>query len=350
MTLVVVLILYVLGAFGGGARRLSVTKLRCIATQQVTPFGDKVLYYDGTTLFCLNANGTEQWKYALGPGARFTASDYIVTAWVGAHLHILDKNGRVTFNDRLTDNIQFARAGSKYVAAVVGENISPTLVVKDINGLSVDSESVAYEDKMLLDIGFFENGDYLWSTALDVLGVAPVTVMNIYRVGAMNTGEVELGQEITYSVLYSGQKLHVINTRDISHFDNRGSLDPFARQLVWGWQLVDSVTGSGDAMLLFVPSLQTGDEQQITSLRVIEGRKDSRYTLPDTCVGAGIRGNTIFAFSKDSLFRADISAQRFSALQLPGDIRGPLTGYIGKLSNGVALVNSGEDVYAVTLP
>ena len=350
IAVVALLILYVSGVFGGGGRRLSARRLRCVVSQQVTPFGDRLLYYDGSTLFCLSANGSELWKYVVGSNAGFSVSDRLVVAWVGAHLHILDKNGRVTFNDRLTDNIQFARAGSKYVAAVVGENISPTLVVKDINGLSVDSESVAYEDKMLLDIGFFENGDYLWSTALDVLGVAPVTVMNIYRVGAMNTGEVELGQEITYSVLYSGQKLHVINTRDISHFDNRGSLDPFARQLVWGWQLVDSVTGSGDAMLLFVPSLQTGDEQQITSLRVIEGRKDSRYTLPDTCVGAGIRGNTIFAFSKDSLFRADISAQRFSALQLPGDIRGPLTGYIGKLSNGVALVNSGEDVYAVTLP
>ena len=71
LALLIVLILFIMGVFGGGARRLSVTKLRCIATQQVTPFGDKVLYYDGTTLCCLTANGTEQWKYALGPGARF---------------------------------------------------------------------------------------------------------------------------------------------------------------------------------------------------------------------------------------------------------------------------------------
>ena len=74
--------------------------------------------------------------------------------------------------------------------------LSPTLVIKDINGLAVDSEAVAYEGKVLLDVGFFENGDYLWSTALDVLGVAPLTVMNIYRVGAMNTGEVEMGDLI----------------------------------------------------------------------------------------------------------------------------------------------------------
>lgn len=350
LVVVILLILYVAGVFGGGARRLSARRLRCVVSQQVTPFDDRLLYYDGSTIFCLSANGTELWKYVVGANAGFSVSDRLVVVWVDSHLHILDKNGKVSFNDRLTDNIQFARAGNKYVAAVVGESISPSLVVRDANGLAVDSETLAYEDKLLLDIGFFENGDYMWTTALDVLGVAPSTVMNIYRVGEMNTGEVELGQEITYAVLYSGQRLHVINTRDITHYDSRGSLDPFARQLVYGWKLIDSLTGGGEATMLFAPELETADEQQITELRVIAGKKDSRYTLPDTCVGAGIRGSTLFAFSPDNLFRADVSAQRFSALQLPGDIRSPLSGYIGKLSNGVALVSSGEDVYAVSLP
>lgn len=350
IAVVFLLILYVAGVFGGGGRRLSARRLRCVVSQQVTPFDDRLLYYDGSTLFCLSANGTELWKYVLGANAGFSVSDRLVAAWVGSHLHILDKNGRVTFNDRLTDSIQFARAGTKYVAAVVGESISPSLVVRDVNGLAVDSETVAYEDKMLLDIGFFENGDYMWTTALDIMGVAPTTVMNIYRVGAMNTGEVELGPEITYAVLYSAQRLHVVNTREISLYDSRGGLDPFARRLVYGWKLIDSIAGGGDPSLLFAPELETADEQQITELRLLQGKRDSRYTLPDTCVGAGIRGNTLFAFSADSLFRADVSAQRFSALQVPGDIRSPITGYIGKLSNGVALVNCGEDVYAVTLP
>lgn len=348
--LLILLILYAAGVFGGGPRRFTARKLRCVVSQQVTPLDDRVLYYDGSTLFCLSSNGTEMWKYVLGANGGFSVSDRIVVAWTGAHLHILDKNGRVTFNDRLTDNIQFARAGNQYVAAVIGDSISPSLIVKDINGLAVDSETVAYEDKMILDMGFFENGEYLWTTALDVLGVAPSTVMNMYRVGAMNTGEVDLGEQITYSVLYSGQKLHVINTRDITLYDSRGTLDPFAKQLVYGWQLIDSIVGPGEATMLFAPVLETADEQQITELRVLSGaKKDSRYTLPDTCVGAGLRGNTLFAFSADNLYRADISAQRFSALEIP-DITGSVTDYIGKLSNGVALVSSGDDVWAVTLP
>jgi hypothetical protein len=67
-------------------------------------------------------------------------------------------------------------------------------------------------------------------------------------------------------------------------------------------------------------------------------------------VGAGIRGNTIFAFSGDSLYRADVNAQRFTAIKLPAPIDQPVTGYVGRLTNGVALVSSGQDIYAVTLP
>ena len=347
---VLLLILWLAGVFGGGSRRVRAERLRCVISQQVTPLDDRVLYYDGNTLFCLSASNTELWKYVLGPDAGFSVSDRLVVAWVGAHLHILDKNGRVTFNDRLTDDIQFARAGTQYVAAVIGSSTSPSLIVKDANGLNVDSESVAYEDKMILDVGFFENGEYLWTTALDVLGVAPLTVMNMYRVGEMNTGEVELGSEITYAVLYSGQKLHVINTRDITRFDHRGTPDPFARQLVYGWQLIDAVMGGGDATMLFAPVLETADEQQITELRVLSGQnRDSRFTLPDTCVGAGIRGSSLFAISGDTLYRADMSAQRFTALRIE-NIPGPATGYIGRLSNGVALVSVGEEVFAVTLP
>jgi hypothetical protein len=284
----------------------------------------------------------------VGSGARFSVSDNLVTVWVGEHLHILDRNGRVTYNDRLTDSIQFARAGSQYVAAAIGDTVSPTLIVKDINGLAVDSESVAYEDKVILDMGFFENGEYLWTTALDVFGVAPLTVINMYRVGAMNTGEVELGEEITYDVLYSGSRLHVVNTREVSQYDYRGTLYPNSSRLVYGWQLIDAYEGGGDVAMLFAPVLQTSDERRITELRLISQRRDSRYTLPDTCVGAGLRGNSLFAFSGDTFYRADIASQRFSAIKLP--IKETVTGYIGKLANGVALVTCDNDVYAFTLP
>jgi hypothetical protein len=347
LAIVLLLVLYLFGLFGG-ARKLSAKKLRCIVTQSVTPFGDRVLYYDGSTLYCLSSGGADMWKYTLGEDASFHVSDGFVAAWAGTQLYILDRNGRSTYNDRLPDPVQFARAGSRYVAVVMGESASPSLLVKDMDGITVDSETNAYEDKLILDMGFFGNGEYLWTTALDVYGTVPDIILNTFRVGQMNTGEVDLGEPFTYAVVYAGDKLNIINTRQMRLYDYRGTLDATSSVLVYGWQLIDhAISSNGGAMLLFVPVLQTGDSDLITELRVLYGKTDNRYTLPDTCVGAAIRKKTLYAFSGNSLYRADISSQRFSALTLPTP---PVTEYLGMLSNGVALLGCGNDVYAVTLP
>ena len=74
-------------------------------------------------------------------------------------------------------------------------------------------------------------------------------------------------------------------------------------------------------------------------------------SLPSACVGAAIHSHKIYAFSHDTVYRADVSAQRFSALSLPAEMNGKtVTGYLGMLANGVALVHCDSDVYAVTLP
>ena len=51
IVIVALLILYLAGVFGGGVRRMTAKKLRCVASQQVTPFHDRILYYDGATIF-----------------------------------------------------------------------------------------------------------------------------------------------------------------------------------------------------------------------------------------------------------------------------------------------------------
>ena len=43
---------------GGGVRESTAAKLTCFANQNVTAFGDGVLYYDGVELHCLSSSGT----------------------------------------------------------------------------------------------------------------------------------------------------------------------------------------------------------------------------------------------------------------------------------------------------
>ncbi|MBQ6255757.1 MAG: hypothetical protein IJJ60_04130, partial [Clostridia bacterium] len=176
--LIVLIIMALRGVFGGSNRAVTAAKLRCVATQDVTPFGSEILYYDGITLYCLRANGYEHWSYPLGENASFSCSSSMVAAWSGTQLHIIDRDGNSTYNENLSDAIQFARVGAKYVAVVMGGDISPSLVIKDMQGTTVDTESSAYKDMILLDLGFFSDGEYLWTTSLDVYGSVPDTTLH----------------------------------------------------------------------------------------------------------------------------------------------------------------------------
>ena len=349
--LVLLLVLAVLGVFGGSNRQVSAVRLRCTATQDVTPFGDCVLYYDGMTLFCLDGKGNERWSYAVGGSASFSCSDSLIAAWSGSQLHFIDRSGRSTYHDILPDTVQFARVGAKYVAVVVGNDVSPTLQIKDLQGTSVDQEASKFEDMIMLDVGFFGDGEYLWTTSVDIYGTAPDVTMNTFLVNMRNTGTVSLGENLTYGIVYAGTKLYVVSTRQLRQYDYRGTIDPAGTVLVYGWQLVDHQISGGNPMLLFAPNRQMDDQGTINELRLLSGKVDRRFTLPNSCVGASLYNRRIYAFAHDMIYRADVSAQRFTAVALPSTVgNASITGYLGMLKNGVALLASDNEVYAVTLP
>lgn len=346
----VLIVLVALGVFRSG-RQVGAVQLRCVSTQDVTPFGENLLYYDGMTLFCLNARGHEKWSYTLGENASFSCSDSVVSAWTGTQLHIINQNGYSTYNENLADVIQFARVGKKYVAVVLGSDASPSLIIKDMQGTTVDSETTAYEDMIILDLGFFDNGEYFWTTSLDVYGTVPNTILHTFRVNMSNSGEISLGEALTYAIVYAGNKLNVISTQQLRLYDYRGTQDTSGTVLVYGWQLADAQTSGSTAMLLFSLAQGSGSAEGINQLRLLSGKTDKRFTLPSSCVGAALYNKRVYAFSSDTIYRADVNAQRFTAISLPGELASrQVTGFLGMLSGGVALLSCDSDVYAVTLP
>ena len=348
--LLLLIILAARGVFAPGGRSVSAVKLRCLATQDVTPFGDEILYYDGLTLYCLRANGSEHWSYPLGENASFTCSDTVIAAWSGTLLHIIDRNGNATYNEHLTDAIQFARVGPKYVAAVLGGDISPTLVIKDMQGTTVDNEATAYKDMTLLDLGFFSDGEFLWTTSLDVYGSVPDTTLHTFRVNVSNSGGISLGDHLVYAVVYAGKQLNVVSTQQLRKYDYRGTIDSSGTVLVYGWQLIDHAVNGGEAMLLFTPSRSADLTGGINQLRLIWGKTDKQYSLPTVCISAALLGRRIYAFSEDMVYRADLNARRFDPISLSKVLSSQqVTEYLGMLKNGVALLACESDVYAVTL-
>lgn len=329
---------------------VSAALLPCPYSEEIYAFGDNVLYYDGMSIHCMSAAGAVRWSFQIGADAGLHCTDDTIAAWVGSTVYILDRNGNSSYNDNLGETIQFARAGKQYIAAVIGEDDSPRLLVKDHTGAHMDEEADAYSNLILLDVGFYgRDGQYMWTLALDVYGTAANTILNTFEVGKMNTGETALGEHITYSVVYENSLLRVISTRKMRTFTDRGNEDTANSVLVYGWHFLDSETPErGDAMLLFAPTSQAESIFDIRELRVISGRQDKRYTLPDTCIGANVFNRHIYAVSGRSLYRAGLNDHRFTVFELP--MEEEATRYIDTLSSGRAIIGCGDKVYVVTLP
>ena len=352
VTLVVAVLLGIRFLGGKGTTAVRANRLPCYANQNVTPFGDGILYYDGMSLYCLNSVGTVRWSFPAGTGATFSAGPTHVAIWSGMQLYLVDRNGNSTYNESMEAEVQFARVGDRYAAVVVGQDTEPKLLVKDLKGAQVDMEQKAFSGLMLLDVGFYgEQGEYLWTLSLDVFGTAANTVLNTFQVGKMLTGETSLGEALTYSIIYENAKLRVFNTQQMTTYDYRCVPDTNATMLVYGWKLIDcDIPERGSAKMLLAPTSQTNSAQVITELRVLEGNTDKRYTLPDNCVGACIYRGNIYAFSSGYQFRADVNSQKFFVSELPVPEGTRITAFYGVTSDGRALLAAGETMYSLSLP
>jgi len=100
--------------------------------------------------------------------------------------------------------------------------------------------------------------------------------------------------------------------------------------------------------MLFAPTTQTENLFDIRELRLLSGKTDKRYSLPDTCVGAAVWNKTVYAVSSSTLYRAGQNDSRFTTYELP--IGQPATSVIGVLSSGRIILGCGDEVYVVTLP
>ena len=353
VALVVVVLLGFHFLRGGTAGDNQASRLPCYANQNVTPFRDCVLYYDGVSLHCLSSTGTIRWSFPAGSGASFYAGPSHIAIWNGSQMYLVDQNGNSTYNESMEAAVQFVRVGERYCAAVVGaSDTEAKLIVQDLQGAQIDVEQEAFSGLMILDAGFFgEQRDYLWTLSLDVFGMAPNTILNTFQVGKMNTGEVSLGESLAYQIVYENTRLRVFNTQQCYSYDYKCVQDTNATMLVYGWKLIDyEVPDRGNAKMLLAPTSQTSSAQTITELRVMEGSSEKRYTLPAECVGACIWRGNIYAFSGEYLYRADVNSQRFFVSGMPLPQNATVTAFYGITSDGRALVAAGDLVYSLALP
>ena len=322
-------------------------KLSALATMQVVPFGNDVLFYDGMSLFCVTSNGSHKWSFLVGQNASFHASSKRVAAWSANQLYILDQNGQPTYNDRMPAQVQFARAGNRYVAAFVGERDKGSIYVLDNLGKSVDN--IVVENQTPLDIGFFGDApELIWVMNLDAGGTVPIVTMQTYEPSRMTIGSTSLGEQLVYKVLYNNGLLHVVDTRRIRTYNHKIIEDKNTPPvLIYGWYLQDVRQVGRDTIQLLVPNPQISGQLQATDLRLIINDNSRVLHLPAPCVGALLGKRGVYTFSGSTVYFCRYGENTFTEHELPVYV----ISVLGMTDNNRAIVASETgEVYLMPLP
>lgn len=328
-----------------------VTRIGATLSQNVMPFGSSVIFYDGTTLHCVAATGGNEWSYQIGTNADYDATEQRIVAWSGNDLYILNSRGRLIYNNKMSDAIQFASAGEEYVAVFVGEPDNGVVSVIDSSGQTVDN--ITIENQTLLDIGFFKSTtsssaqetELMWVLGLDTTGTVISTELQTFQPGKLSTGKSSLGEHIAYMIYDQDGVLNVVTTRQIMHYNYR-VLEDSSPTLIYGYTVEDVVRSGGTLYQLLVPAQDQSEGINLNNVRLMYGSIDRVLHLPSTCLAATLGTRSVYGFASNAVYACRFNETTFRAYALPINV----TAVLGMISDNRAVVASGSEIYVVELP
>ena len=348
------MILLVLGYALRGTGREEIgrtTRIGATLSQNIMPFGDSVIFYDGTTLHCVAATGGNLWSYQIGTNADYDATQEKIVAWSGNDLYILNSRGRLIYNNKMTDTIQFASAGDEYVAAFVGEQDNGVVTVINSSGQVVDNVSIS--SQTLLDIGFFKSMtsssaqeiELMWVLGLDTTGTVISTELQTFQPGKLSTGKSSLGEHIAYKIYDNEGALNVVTTRQIMHYNYR-VLEESNPTLIYGYT-VEDVKKIGDITYqLLIPAQESREGIRLSNVRLMYGNVDRVLHLPSECLAAALGTHSVYGFSHNAVYVCPFGQTAFVPYALPVSV----TAVLGMITDNRAVVASGSEIYVIELP
>ena len=351
--LTAILVVAVMYALNGNTREGigRITRIGATLSQNVSPFGDSVIFYDGTTLHCVAATGGNEWSYQIGTNADYDATEKRIVAWSGNDLYILNSRGRLIYNNKMSDAIQFASAGDEYVAVFVGDSDNGVVSVINSSGQIVDNIPVS--NQTLLDIGFFmstttssaQPTELMWMLGLNTTGTVISTELQTYQPGKLSTGKSSLGEHIAYSIYDENGNLNIVTTRQILHYSYR-ALEASSPTLIYGYT-VEDVQKSGNTLYqLLIPAQEQSEGISINNIRLMYGSVDRVLHLPGTCIAAKLGTRSVYGFSANAVYACRFGETTFRAYAMPINV----TAVLGMMTDNRAVVASGSEIYVVELP
>ena len=277
---------------------------------------------EGTVDAMVAATGGNEWSYQIGTNADYDANEKRIVAWSGNDLYILNRNGRLIYNNKMSDTVQFASVGDEYVAVFVGD--ADNGVVSVINGSGQIVDNITVSDQTLLDIGFFMASttsnaqpiELMWVLGLNTTGTVISTELQTFQPGKLSTGKSSIGEHIAYSIYDENGTLNVVTTRQILHYSYR-ALEASSPTLIYGYTVEDVKQNGSVLYQLLVPAQEQNEGISIANVRLMYGSVDRVIHLPSACIAARLGTKSVYGFSQNAVYVCSFGETTFRAYALP---------------------------------
>lgn len=323
----------------------SVSAMQIGGAQKLEVVGDGFVYYDGSSLSKVSADGESMWNYMVGAEADFYAGDAGVAAWSGDKLTLIDVTTGVTgYSGSLDAEVLSAQVGSEYVAVLTGPEHNSTIVLMETGGRKVDS--ITLTDQTVIDYGFFYNDTLFWIMTLDTNGTAPKCTVSTYRPGRRMVGSISDSEQLIYGATFQSTQIMVTGNTHLKVFTYNGTEEVEKRRLIYGYTLAAVDDSSDKPMLAFVPARQYDTSAVIRDVRMLYNETERIVRMPYGCSALAARGDKVYGFANEGyVMIASMDRQKVDAYQLPiyfDKVHGVTDG-------GVAVLSGGDTVYLVKL-
>ncbi|MDR2505547.1 MAG: hypothetical protein LBD16_05505 [Oscillospiraceae bacterium] len=312
-------------------------------------FGADFLFLSGGMLSCVGVNGELRWQQTLaGANADFSAESGFVAAWSGRQYMILDSSGKILVSDTMAGNVQFARVGASYAAALIGEGAAQFILLTDHMG-NVIERIEDLDAAFVTDFGFFDSSDVrLWVLGMDLEGAETKTVFSTYdpRSGR-STGSADIFDQLIYNVYKQNKLLMLAGTSSLTAYDyNCTQSTAIASVTAYGWQLARTRAVRNETYALLRKNPQSADNRMTREFRLVASASDLQLRPPEPCFDGLLGSRGVYLFSAGKVYSAPYGSAAFTATDLPVQIDSLLC----ILEGDVAIAASGAEVYILKLP
>ena len=308
--------------------------------------GSSVYYKESSSLHCVSSNGSFKWNMGVDNNARFSVSKYGVAVWSYKKFQIVDKNTGISkISTNFESDILSAKIGDAYAAIVLGPEMNSTVVITDLQGNRVDTIT-GLTELTVLDYGFFEGQNLFWLMTLDSTGSLPTCMVATYKPGRSETGNITDMEQVIYKVQFRQNHIYAVGTNYMRVYDYKGSELTDMRKTVYGYTLEAVNENNENPMMIFVPSSDHSDANNMKDMRVIQGTKETQLHFPVSCLSIKAKGDTIYGFAKDAVCVLKAGQTVPNVYRLPVSI----DGVIGVTDDLTAVATFGNSIFMFKLP